>query len=110
MSLPAGYAKLLEVSRQMPPVARAQDWETLSRCESERGQLLATLPTPPVLRSANEAAALRICLQEIQDCDRQVLEYVLPWREQVGQLLNKLMASEPIEPATLASTPDRSPP
>jgi len=104
MSLPAGYAKLLEISRQMPLFARAQDWEALARCESERGQLLAALPTPPVPRSANETAAIRICLQEIQDCDRQVLEYVLPWREQVGQLLGKLAVPATVDPTAQALT------
>lgn len=110
MSLPASYAKLLELSRQMQLAARAQDWERLSRNEAERGRLIATLPAQPAYRSTSEAAAIGACLREIQDCDRQVLDYVLPWREQVGRLLGKLTAAGTTPPASDASNPGTAPP
>lgn len=110
MSLPTGYTQLLELSRQMQLAARAQDWESLSRCEAERGRLIATLPPRPSYRSTSEAAAIAACLREIQDCDRQVLDYVLPWRQQVGELLGKLEASVTTEPASQALAPDTAAP
>lgn len=110
MSLPASYAKLLELSQQMREFAVGQDWEALTRCEAERAGLIAAMPSRPAVFSASEAKAVANCLRQVQNCDRQILDYVMPWREQVATLLSRLSTSSqprgPMQTELAALTPD----
>lgn len=87
------YETLLKYSAQMAKVAKDQDWDALGRLQEERASLLASLPArlPPL--SPVDSEQIRIAIQQIQAHDATVLEYVLPWREQVGQLISKLTPS-----------------
>lgn len=90
MDFLAGYQTLLSISQQMLELARQQNWEALAAAESRRSALLATLPQQlPAMPAATGSAITRI-IHQIQDCDREILDYVTPWREQTANLLARL--------------------
>lgn len=90
MTLPARYSEMVELSRQMLVHAQNQDWELLSQTEAARLRLLDS--TPPQLPSLppKESEAIANSIQEILAYDREILEYVTPWREQTELLLSRL--------------------
>jgi hypothetical protein len=45
--------------------------------------ILSTLPI-------SEQLAIRALIEQIQQCDQTVREYLMPWRESVGNLLARL--------------------
>lgn len=90
MSLQDSYSTLLELSRQMLEQARQQEWESLAATEARRASLLAKLPARLPALSPTESAAIATAIRQIQDCDREILEYVTPWREQAATLLSRL--------------------
>lgn len=93
MTLPASYASLLELSRKMLVLAKRQEWELLAQMESERTSLLTTIPVKQSPLAPAESAAIAATIRQIQDCDREVLEYVTPWREHAATLLSRLEPS-----------------
>lgn len=93
MSPPAIYETLLKLSAQMAKVARDQDWDSLSRLQDERTNLMAGLPNKLPPMSPADTERVRQAIQQIQAHDVSVMEYVTPWREQVGQLISKLTPS-----------------
>jgi hypothetical protein len=90
MSLLVSYTTLLELSRQMLEQARQQEWESLAATEARRASLLAKLPARLPALSPTENTAVASAIRQIQDCDREILEYVTPWREQAATLLSRL--------------------
>lgn len=88
MSLLNDYETLLGLSHEMAKWAQEQAWDKLAQTEAERRALLKNLASAglPLLPAAQQQAVAAIILQ-IQDCDRAVLEYVLPWQEHVRPLL-----------------------
>ena len=67
-----------------------QSWEALAQLESQRAALLTELPESLASVQGPERAGVVEIIRQIQECDRAVLEYVMPWREQVGALLARL--------------------
>lgn len=90
MSLQASYTTLLELSQQMLEQARQQEWESLATTEARRTALLAKLPARMPALSPADSAAIATAIRQIQACDREILEYVTPWREQAATLLSRL--------------------
>lgn len=82
----ADYQPLLELSRAMVEQAKACQWEALSPLEDQRRALIAQLSKQPAT-PANESAAIRQLLEEIQACDAQVREHVEAWREPVRRYI-----------------------
>jgi len=90
MSLLASYTTPLELSRQMLEQARQQEWESLAATEAHRASLLAKLPARLSALSPADSTAVASAIRQIQACDREILEYVTPWREQAATLLSRL--------------------
>lgn len=90
MDLQATYTMLVEISRQMLEFAEHQDWESLAAAESRRSALLTNMPAKLPALSPLAKAGIEAAILQIQDCDREILEYVTPWREQVASLLARL--------------------
>ncbi|MDP2881471.1 MAG: flagellar protein FliT [Azonexus sp.] len=81
---------LLELSRQMLELAKQQEWESLAKAQAQRATLIAGMsPGNPA-----ELAAMAPTFREIQSIDREILEYVTPWREDVAKLLARLAPSQ----------------
>ena len=85
------YQALLEHSQHMASLACDQAWNDLAKTELERRSLISqspklTLSTLPI----SEQLAIRALIEQIQQCDQTVREYLLPWRESVGNLLARL--------------------
>jgi hypothetical protein len=93
MTVPPSYATLLELSRQMLELAKRQDWELLTQTEAKRASALAGMPAKQSPLAPTESAAIAATIRQIQDCDREVLEYVTPWREHAATLLSRLEPS-----------------
>lgn len=91
--MPASYATLLELSRQMLELAKRQEWESLTQAEAQRATLLAGIPAKHSGFAPAEITAIATAIRQIQDCDREVLEYVTPWREHAATLLSHLEPS-----------------
>ncbi|WP_265948201.1 flagellar protein FliT [Dechloromonas sp. A34] len=90
MSLLASYTTLLELSQRMLEQARQQEWESLAATEALRASLLAKLPARLPALSPADSTAVATAIRQIQACDREILEYVTPWREQAATLLSRL--------------------
>ncbi|MFZ2973786.1 MAG: flagellar protein FliT [Ferribacterium limneticum] len=86
----AGYTTLLELSRQMLELAKQQAWEPLTLAQEQRATLIARLSSASPAMTQAEQATIAQTIQEIQGLDREVLEYVTPWREDVAKLLSRL--------------------
>ena len=85
------YQALLEHSQRMALLACEQAWDELAKIELERRSLITQSPvsilsTLPI----SEQLAIRALIEQIQQCDQTVREYLLPWRESVGNLLARL--------------------
>jgi len=85
------YQALLEHSQRMALLACEQAWDELAKIELERRSLITQLPvsilsTLPI----SEQLAIRALIEQIQQCDQTVCDYLLPWRESVGSLLTRL--------------------
>ncbi len=88
------YQTLLEHSQRMVTLACEQAWDELAKIELERRSLitqspasiLSILSTLPI----SEQLAIRALIEQIQQCDQTVCDYLLPWRESVGSLLTRL--------------------
>lgn len=93
MSLQASYTKLVDLSRQMLELAQRQEWESLATAEAQRASLLAGMPATHSGLLPAESAAIAAAIREIQACDRDILEYVTPWREHAATLLSRLAPS-----------------
>ncbi len=75
----------------MASLACDQAWNDLAKIELERRSLITQSPklilsTLPI----SEQLAIRALIEQIQQCDQTVREYLLPWRESVGNLLARL--------------------
>lgn len=86
----AGYTTLLELSRQMLELAKQQAWESLALAQEQRATLIARLGSANSAMAPAELATVAQTIREIQGLDREVLEYVTPWREDVAKLLSRL--------------------
>lgn len=95
MSLPARYSELLELSRQMLLHAQNQDWELLSQTEAKRSLLLDSTPAQLPALPLQEREAIAKSILQIQAYDREILDYVTPWREQTAKLLSRLTPASP---------------
>ena len=88
------YQVLLEHSQHMARLACEQAWDELAKIELERRSLitqspasiLSILSTLPI----SEQLAIRALIEQIQQCDQTVREYLMPWRDSVGNLLARL--------------------
>lgn len=87
----AGYATLLDLSRQMLELAKQQAWEPLAIAQEQRATLIArlSLANHQAMTPAEQVSVAQT-IREIQGLDREVLEYVTPWREDVAKLLSRL--------------------
>ena len=90
MSSPAGYTQLLALSRQMLALAKSQEWEALAQIEAQRAELLASLPRLSAGRGQSVIGEIANTIRQIQEIDREVLDYVMPWREHAAVLLSRL--------------------
>lgn len=90
MTEPASYSKLLTLTKQMLELAKRQEWENLAQLETERTSLLAGISTRYKALAPAETAAIANCIREIQDCDKAILDYVVPWQEHAATLLSRL--------------------
>ncbi|NTV69451.1 MAG: flagellar protein FliT [Azonexaceae bacterium] len=86
----AGYTTLLELSRQMLEQAKQQAWEPLAMAQEQRATLIARLSLANQAMTPAEQASVAQIIREIQGLDREVMEYVTPWREDVAKLLSRL--------------------
>lgn len=74
---------------QMQRVANAQSWDELIRIESERRAVLEAIASQ-VPATRNEAASVqreRDTIAEIARVDREIIEQVDAWRNDVARLL-----------------------
>ncbi len=75
----------------MARLACEQAWDELAKIELERRSLITQSPTLILSRlPVSEQLAIRALIEQIQQCDQTVREYLLPWRESVGNLLARL--------------------
>lgn len=81
------YQRLLHISQQMPALARQEQWDALAALQAERTQLFELLPSSPNMTNSTQQALIRRTLLEIQACDEQVREYLLPCHELIGKLI-----------------------
>lgn len=86
------YTALLEISRQMLEMAKQQNWDALALAQEKRAALIAGMKTRATLSPA-EIGVLAPTIKKIQDFDREILEYVAPWRDDVAKLLARLSPS-----------------
>jgi len=84
------YASLLEISRQMLELAKQQEWEPLTQAQAQRATLIGALSTQQPAPTPAELASVAPAIREIQNLDRQILDLVNPWREDVAKLLTRL--------------------
>lgn len=84
------YLKLLELSREMLDLAKQQAWDALLATERRRTVLLVSIPVQLPRQHAPDAAAISGLIQQIQACDREILEYVQPWMADAAKLLARL--------------------
>ena len=75
----------------MARLACEQAWDELAKIELERRSLISQSPklilsTLPI----SEQLAIRALIEQIQQCDQTVREYLMPWRDSVGNLLARL--------------------
>ena len=75
----------------MARLACEQAWDELAKIELERRALISQSPklilsTLPI----SEQLAIRALIEQIQQCDQTVREYLMPWRDSVGNLLARL--------------------
>lgn len=90
MSLPAGYAELLALSRNMLILAKNQEWEALAEAEAKRAQILPGLPRQSVSLGQAVAREIADTIRQVQAIDQDILDYVMPWREHAAALLSRL--------------------
>jgi hypothetical protein len=90
----ASYAALLELSRQMLEQAKRQEWESLPLTQEQRVSLIAGIVAKRPALTTSEIAALAPTIRKIQELDREILEYVTPWRDDVAKLLSRLAPSQ----------------
>lgn len=83
----ARFEALLDISQQMVEQARQQSWEVLAQLETQRAALIDQLPHDFSTSSTTEQAAIAGAIHQIEDCNKAVLEYVMPWREHAEALL-----------------------
>ena len=93
MTATASYFSLLEISRQMLEFAKQQDWEALTQIEAKRASALAAMSPNLKALSMQESAVVGALIRQIQECDREIFEYVTPWREHTAELLTRLEPS-----------------
>lgn len=87
-SILESYQKLLQLSQQMPALARHEQWDAVAALEDERARLIENLPADTAAHTTSQQQALiRRTLLEIQACDAQVREYLLPCHALIGKLL-----------------------
>ena len=91
MGVLATYENALGLSKKMVELAHEQAWDMLPQTEAERRSLLDSLPNSGLrmLPRAEQALAAGL-IRQIQNCDQEVRDYVLPWQESVGKLLARL--------------------
>ena len=90
MSALANYEALLGISLKMKACACEQAWDELAQLETQRANLIASQPAQPNFVPTVEQQSIAKIIRQIQACDQAVLEYVTPWREQAGKLLERL--------------------
>ena len=88
--------ELLDLSRQMPPLARAERWDELAGLQARRVALIASLPPALSPAPGQPAELLRSILLDIQTCDREVMEFLLPQHTHIA----KLLAAQPLPAST----------
>lgn len=86
----ANYEALLRISLKMKACACEQAWDELAQLETQRANLITSLPARPNSIPTVEQQSIANIIRQIQACDQAVLEYVTPWREQAGKLLERL--------------------
>lgn len=87
LSVLENYQRLLHLSQQMPALARQEQWDALAALQAERTQLFELLPSSLNMANSTQQALIRRTLLEIQACDDQVREYLLPCHELIGKLI-----------------------
>ena len=85
-----GCRELLDLSRQMPPLARAERWDELAGLQAKRVALIASLPSAFSPAPGRPAELMRSMLLEIQSCDSEVVEFLLPQHALIAKLLTAL--------------------
>lgn len=89
----ASYAALLEISQHMLELAKRQEWEALTQAQEQRATLIAGISAGGTALAPMNIATLAPTIRQIQDIDREILEYVTPWREDAAKLLSNLSPS-----------------
>lgn len=92
MVLPERYTELLLLSEKMLVLAKNQEWEALGKIEAQRAQMLPGLCCQPANLELAAFEEIADVIRQIQAIDREILDYVTPWREQAATLLSHLKA------------------
>ena len=83
------YSAVLELTLRMQRAANAQDWDELVRTEAERRSVVAAMASAAATPRVDPVAAqkARSAIAEIERVDREIIEQVEAWRNDVAVLL-----------------------
>lgn len=84
-----GYPAVLDLTRRMQRAANAQDWDELVHIEAERRSMLAQMASEPGTPRTDPVSPqqARVVIGEIERLDREIIEQVESWRNDVAALL-----------------------
>lgn len=93
--LEADYRAVLSLSQQMYAATEIGDWNCVSKLNSERETLIASLPA--MLPPLDEATGRRIAdlIRATLDCDRRVRDRAEAWLNDASPLLEALSKKLP---------------
>lgn len=88
---PPDYSTVLDLTVQMQNAANAQDWDQLVRIESERRSLLAAIASQSSAPHIDPTSArrTRATIVDIERIDKEIIEQVEAWRNDVARLLGR---------------------
>lgn len=86
---PPDYSAILDLTVHMQRAANAQDWDELIRIEAERRSALAATTSQTAIPRAAAVSAqeARAAIADIERIDREIIEQVEAWRDDVAVLL-----------------------
>lgn len=82
------YHQLNELTQQMVPLAKREAVDALSTLQAQRVALIEQIDAlSPTAESATQSAAIERLIREILAAEREILDYIEPWRDQMRTLL-----------------------
>lgn len=89
MSGASNYRPVLELTQRMRDAAQTQDWDALIRAESERRSVLGAMTARAPVFHGDSAVQHddRETIMEIERIDKEIIEQVESWRNDVGMLI-----------------------